>query len=130
TRFFDEVYNAKPTDSTTAASATEQNQLKEGWQKGDENATAAFKGLDGQLKQFDATEAAVRQAQGQGQPPAFTDASAANGAVTRTYANDALKGFVHTFNKDGSVDLHVPESANLGFKGVRFQGDSATVTLA
>lgn len=128
TRFFDEAYNT--TDNTASATTSaEASQLKEGWQKGDDNAAAAFKGLDGQLNQFDAAEAAVRQAQGQGQPPAFTDTAGANGAVTRTYSSEALKDYTHTFNKDGSVDLKVPASANLGFESVRFQGDSATVTL-
>jgi len=124
---FDEVYNRPPTDvqRDVSSTATASDSTSK-WSKGEDNTD--FKALGPAFEQFDSTEAALRQAQTAGQ--AFTDTPGQNGEVKRTYKDAALQGWEHTFNKDGSVDLKVPGSANLGFERVKFQGEKTQVADA
>jgi|GEM_PF-1670836 len=132
-KFYESAYNefdkklseVPKTDAPAAAPGdTTPEQMKQtGWQPGDANADKTFKDMAGDLNSFDTAEAKVREAQTTGNPPAFKDTPNADGkSVKREYEGE-LKGYEHTFNKDGTVDLKTPTGEQ-----IKFDGDKATIT--
>lgn len=123
-----EQFNQLLMDTSLRVSQTDSQAttIKDDW-KVDPNGNKLLESLNPQLQQFDATHEAVVKAQTAGGNQGFTETAGENGAVKRVYNDPALKGFEHTFNKDRSIDLKIPASANLGVDRMRFEGDKALV---
>lgn len=107
----------KPGDKPAGTPDTAVPEMPNGWAN-DANATKEFGKLKPEFEALDNTEAKVRKSQ----EGSFVDAPADGGGIKRTYNSPELKGYEHTFKKDGSVDLKTPTGET-----ITFHGDTATV---